>query len=240
MNPETKQNLAIGGLGTLLVAISLSMPVGHFVERIVFLEDACWTLSWLVIAAASFRERRAGYPAAALAMTFAVELYLCLHYTVIESWPYNPWLLVNYVLWPLCTCFNLLANYRLSRTDYVPDGDKRIFLAKLGGEVAFYFLIFCFFATKIPSELVMLYFGQTVILYISLHFLISLIERKDLRGMSFAGNFFRFLGGLLCYVLNSVIRSPDTYLQIVMPAIVVIDLIFLVLLFVKKRKSAVA
>lgn len=229
-NPRT-QNLILTIVGAGLLLISLVMPVGHWVERIVFLEDACWSFSWLLIAAVAFREERTGFPVAALPITFAVEFYLFCHYTLIEDWPYNRWLLINYVLWPVCTCFNLLAAYRFT------PGEKKVFILKTAGETAFYFLIFFFLAKNVPSESVMLYFGQTVIAMISLQFVWMILQRPDALGISLTGNVFRFAGGLLCYVLNSSIRVPDTYLRIIMPAVVALDVVFLILLIRKKKAT---
>ncbi len=227
------------GLGGILIILAILMPVYQWPDRYLFLEDSFWSISWAFIAWASFRDRRAGYPPSVISLTLGVEVYLCYHYTFVDFWSYHPWLLINYILWPLMTLVNTTAIFRFSRDEFVPGGTSKLFFIRLFLETGFYFLIFSFLAGKFPKHEIMLYFGQTVITMISLQFLMMILLRSDLRGQSLPGNVFRFLGGLSCYILNSTFRVPDTYLSIIMPVIVLLDASY-ILLYLLRRYRRVA
>ncbi len=205
------------------------MPVSHDIVRLLFIEDACWTVSWLIFAWTSFRLKKAEYPVKAMAITLAVEIYLCYHYTVRTSWPFDYWLLINYILWPLTSCLNLIATYRYGREEFVSGGKKSSFFLRLFFESGFYLLIFWFAAPNIPQKLVMVFFGQTVIGIISLYFLTRTFSERDPGSRSLTGNLFRMAGGILCFYANSVIWKDEhgslAYLRILMPVVMMMDLV---------------
>jgi len=215
----------------ILTVISVLMPVSRPVERIIFAEDALWAISWLLIARTSFIEKRAGFPPGVMAITLAVEIYLFTHYIFIDPWPFNPWLLVNYFLWPLTSLFNLFAVWKFSRDEIKP--------SRFPFEVLGLILMFWFVSRSIPRELVMVYLGLFVIWVISLGFLLRLLTRPQTRGLSISGNILRFSAGLLCFYANAVVRgdelSPFLLPKILMITIVLMDVAFLVILFREKR-----
>lgn len=228
-------------LGLLLLTTALAFPAAP-VERLLFLEDACWTLSWAIIAARAFREKRSGFPPGVISLTLAVELYLFYHYTWITNWPWNSWLLLNYFLWPVMSGFNVVTVISYSRDEFVPGGKITPAILRLMGETSLYFGMFAAIAATLPPHLVMVVLGLTAIFMISLHFVIMAVYRKGISDQSLAGNFFRFLGGVLCFYLNTGERGAYlgsmTYLRYLMTAIVILDLIFLSQLVASKRNMS--
>ncbi len=213
-------------LAMLLVACF--MPAAHNVVRLLFIEDACWTVSWLIFAWTSFRLKKAEYPVSAMPITLAVEIYLCYHFTILTSWPFDSWLIINYILWPLTSCLNLMATYLYGRDEFVPGGKRSLFFLRLIPETGIYFLIFWFLGSKLPQNVVMVFFGQTVICLISLHFMVRILADKNSADRSLTGNLFRFAGGVLCYYANSVIWKDEhgstMYLKILIPLVMLMDL----------------
>ncbi|MES2527977.1 MAG: hypothetical protein V4598_12865 [Bdellovibrionota bacterium] len=205
------------------------MPVSHNIVRLLFIEDACWTVSWLIFAWTSFKLKRAEYPVKAMAVTLAVEIYLFYHYTIRTSWPFDHWLLINYLLWPLSSCINLVATYLYGREELVSGGKRSSFFVRLIFETGMYILIFWYAAGSIPQNLVMVFLGQTVIGMISLYFLTRTLSDRDPGSRSLAGNLFRMAGGILCYYANSVIWKDEhgslAYLRILMPVVMMMDLV---------------
>ena len=212
----------------VLVLTAVFMPASHNIVRLLFIEDACWTVSWLVFAWTSFRMKRAEFPVKALPVTLAVEIYLCYHYTIRTSWPFDQWLLINYILWPLTSCLNLFATYLYGRDEFISGGKRSSFFLRLIPETGIYILIFWYLAPSLPQNLVMVFFGQTVICMISLYFLARTLSDLNPGSRSLTGNLFRLTGGGLCLYANSVIWKNEhgsmTYLRILMPLAVAMDL----------------
>lgn len=223
--------IALWALGVTLLLLAFLMPAYQWPDRYLFLEDSFWTISWAIIAWTSFRDKRAGFPPAVITLTLGVELYLCFHYTVVDFWSYHPWLLINYILWPLLSLVNMIAIFRYSRDEFISGGSRNLFIIRLILETGIYFLLFRFLAGKFPKHEIMLYFGQSVIAMISLQFVFMILVRNNLEGQSLTGNVFRLLGGVACYILNSTFRNPDMYLSIIMPVIVLLDASYLVIYF---------
>ncbi len=214
----------------LCLALGLTaffMPASHNIVRLLFIEDACWTVSWLIFAWTAFSLRRAEFPVQAMPITLAVELYLFYHYTVRTSWPFDQWLLVNYLLWPLSSCLNLIATYKFGRNDFVSSGKRFSFFLRLISETGFYIFIFWYVAPSLPQNLVMVFFGQTVICMISLYFLTRTMADQHPGSRSLTGNLFRMAGAILCFYANSVIWKNEhgsmLYLRILMPMAMLLD-----------------
>ena len=210
-----------------MITVAALMPATHNLVRLLFIEDACWTISWLIFAWTSFKLKKAEYPVSAMPITLAVEIYLCYHFTIRTSWPFDSWMIINYILWPLASCLNLYATYLYGRDEFVPGGKRSNFFLRLIPETGIYFLIFWFLGSKIPQNVVMVFFGQTVICLISLHFMVRVFADENPEARSLTGNFFRMAGGILCYYANSVIWKDEhgslMYLRILIPLVIMMD-----------------
>ena len=171
-----------------------------------FFEDSCWTVSWLLIAIASFRNKKAGFAPHIITLAFAVELFLFYFYTI---YTLEPLLKVNYVLWPLTTTLNLIAVYKYSQTEFT--AGKCHFWARFIPELILYLVLFYLWGSQLQASQVMLYLGQTVITFISVAFFIRLFTSPELRGQSFSGNVIRVIGGFLCTYINIILRGPETH-----------------------------
>lgn len=214
-----------------LFVATLSVPFTGAGERLIFLEDALWSLSWLLIARASFREHRAGFPPRAIAPALAVELFLVIYYGLLHPWPYRPEFFANYLLWPVTSLFNLAAIALYSREELVANGQPKLFALRFLGELVFYGALFTWASRFLPLHLVMTYLGQMVIFLISLFFFLRLRFTQNTEGISVAGNLTRVLAGGLCYYVNAFVRSEELtgllFLQVLMPLGLLLDLAFL-------------
>lgn len=223
---------------------ALFMPASHKIVRLLFIEDACWTVSWLIFAWTSFRMKRAEFPVQAMTVTLAVEIYLCYHYTVRTSWPFDQWLLINYILWPLSSCLNLVATYLYGRNEFIAGGKRSAFFLRLIPETGIYFLIFWYVAPSFPQQLVMVFFGQTVICMISLYFLTRTLSDYNPGSRSLTGNLFRLAGGGLCLFANSVIWKNEhgsiIYLRILMPLAVTMDAVTVLKIYFDRRRNEIS
>lgn len=224
------------------VLVSSWLFPGSSLHKLIFLEDSLWGISWLLIARQSFLSHRSGYPPRAMSITLAVELYLMVHYTFIRPWPFHPLLIVNYIVWPATSLFNLAAVMLYSREELAPDGSIKKCALRVGLEMIGYAFLFAFAARSLPPHLVMAYLGQSVIFIISIHFFVRILQQEDLTGMSLSGNIVRLIAGLLCFYVNFVLRrqelSSQPVLLIMMALSVFVDLGFLSVYLRKLRRSA--
>lgn len=221
----------------LALMMVMAYVVGWWVEPLTWIPripDTLYCLSWIFIMMRSYRDRTSGYPPLLIMYPLVWELWAAVLY--IRPVGMMPFMQFNYWVWLIASfvMFGMIATWNRDEFTF---GKPKLFwpkaIAEFAGASAFYF-----YYVSLPNGIEGFFteVGTFLATYISIHFFVLLIRRRDLKGQSFAGNVLRCVAenGSLSYTLS---LHPDSlYLKSLLVFTIALDVTYVAVYLSKSRK----
>jgi hypothetical protein len=193
----------------------------------------CWLITYLLIIYRSFKDKSYGMPFTGLALNISWEFlygFAVVPVTAgLQTWVNRCWFILD--------VFIVIAYLRYGRNEWNEKADKRLFIPHFIFSVTAAFLLLYFSEQDFEKQAIT-YSAFLMNLLFSGLYIQMFFARKSLKGQSFGIAVFKMIGTGMntLYLLNGF----TIFLQLTGLLCLVLDAVYLLLLFTRKRKTVSA
>jgi hypothetical protein len=192
------------------------------------IEFTFYCLGWALIAFRSFSDRKSGFPAHLLPFNLSWELFAIRDYSSLKT----GWISFSnkfyFLLWLMLSSIHLLGVSRFSRKDFTGRLNDRWFWPMMASAIVLLLLYYGYFVQAPDGERrFYTVLGELAVPIISFNFMVMILFRSDLVGISFYGNLARIAGQYSTLINRSTDELSPTFPIVLCIVTIICDLVFL-------------